>query len=573
MPKIIKPSFIIESNIDGEQILREIELYARNCYKSEEKIGDFEQTKSFVSKLMHTLKHRGIADHHVITVRLIVDRGCCYDDETEVLTRKGWKKFSNLGMRDELACMSDFGELLWEHPSEIQSYDYDGDMLRFETTSIDLLVTPNHNMWTFDYDKRSKESRIWKFLPAENLKNNRYGFVKNVKVWNGVRTNFVIPKHPTKHIQFPEISLTENQSDALFELLGFWITDGSYNKGVKGGSSIIISQSKPSRCERIEYLCSILPFRWRRDDKNNQYHIDNLRLMNFVSGLFGINAKTFTARVPQVIKESSVEQIQRFIDGVVGGDGNVHKKNNHVVVYTSSYLFAGDLQDLFLKLGLSANIRTITPRNRKEICGAGVKSHNVSYVVSVHGKKRSEITILDKGCAYQFGNVIPYSGKIWCATVPYHRLYIRRNGKTVWCGNSHEVVRHRIAAYLQESTRYCDYSKAGEIQVIDISEHLTEEQLVEWWEAMVDAERHYNNLRAKGARPECARSVLPNSLKTEIIMTLNLTSWRNFFIQRAANKGAHGQMREVAVPLLLEFQKRIPVIFDDIVPVPIKKSV
>jgi thymidylate synthase (FAD) len=132
-------------------------------------------------------------------------------------------------------------------------------------------------------------------------------------------------------------------------------------------------------------------------------------------------------------------------------------------------------------------------------------------------------------------------------------------------GISHEVVRHRIAAYLQESTRYCDYITAGKIQVIDIGDHMTEEQYEEWWLAMCDAERHYNNLRHMGCAPEIARSVLPNSLKTEIIMTMDLTAWRNFFVKRTSS-AAHPQMREIAIPLLEHFKKNLPVIFDDIEP-------
>jgi len=130
-------------------------------------------------------------------------------------------------------------------------------------------------------------------------------------------------------------------------------------------------------------------------------------------------------------------------------------------------------------------------------------------------------------------------------------------------GVSHELVRHRIAAYLQESTRYCDYAKAGEIQVIDIRPHMTEEQYAEWWESMCDAELHYNKLRAMGCRPEIARSVLPNSLKTEVVTTFDLTAWRNFF-QKRTQVRAHPQMREVAVPLLREMRARLPIIFEDL---------
>ncbi len=138
-------------------------------------------------------------------------------------------------------------------------------------------------------------------------------------------------------------------------------------------------------------------------------------------------------------------------------------------------------------------------------------------------------------------------------------------------GVTHEIVRHRIGSYSQESTRYCNYTKskfAGEITVIDPSfwkkeGRENEKKYWVWKEAIKAAEKAYLELIELGASPQEARSVLPNSLKTEIIMTLNLRSWRNFFELRTA-KGAHPQIREIAIPLLEEFKKLIPVIFDDI---------
>lgn len=139
-------------------------------------------------------------------------------------------------------------------------------------------------------------------------------------------------------------------------------------------------------------------------------------------------------------------------------------------------------------------------------------------------------------------------------------------------GVSHEIVRHRIASYSQESTRYCNYSKdkfGSEITVIEPcfwnsgSEPDKEKRAV-WEEAMRSAEKAYFKLIELGASPQEARSVLPNSLKTEIVMTMNLREWRHFFKLRTADS-AHPQMRELAIPLLAEFKKRIPVIFDDIV--------
>jgi len=130
-------------------------------------------------------------------------------------------------------------------------------------------------------------------------------------------------------------------------------------------------------------------------------------------------------------------------------------------------------------------------------------------------------------------------------------------------GVAHEIVRHRLAAYSQESTRYCNYRSRG-IQVIEpffFAEDRAKYQI--WQEAMAACEKAYNTLIETGASPQEARSVLPNSLKTEIVITYNLREWRHFFTLRCS-KRAHPQMREITIPLLREFQRLIPAIFDDI---------
>lgn len=134
-------------------------------------------------------------------------------------------------------------------------------------------------------------------------------------------------------------------------------------------------------------------------------------------------------------------------------------------------------------------------------------------------------------------------------------------------GVSHEIVRHRLASYCQESTRYCNYSKDSfdsEITVIEPL-FLTPDTFGydEWKEACQTAEGAYFNLLEWGCTPQEARAVLPNSLKTEVVMTANLREWRHFFRLRCA-KAAHPQMREIAIPLCKELQKKLPIIFDDV---------
>ena len=134
-------------------------------------------------------------------------------------------------------------------------------------------------------------------------------------------------------------------------------------------------------------------------------------------------------------------------------------------------------------------------------------------------------------------------------------------------GVSHELVRHRMASFAQESTRYCNYSDdkfESQITVIEPC-YLKNgtEAYGEWFNAMVEAEYRYFNLLGLGLSPQEARAVLPNSLKTEVVMTANYREWRHIFDLRC-NRAAHPQMRELMLPLLKDLHERIPVIFDDI---------
>lgn len=138
-------------------------------------------------------------------------------------------------------------------------------------------------------------------------------------------------------------------------------------------------------------------------------------------------------------------------------------------------------------------------------------------------------------------------------------------------GISHELVRHRLASFAQESTRYCNYSKddfGSEITFI-IPEYLDYKSAGwnTWKETMKTCEDSYFKLLDIGLTPQEARAVLPNSLKTEVVMTANLREWRHFFKLRALGTAGkpHPQMLEVTVPLLEDFKQMIPVVFDDLV--------
>ena len=207
----------------------------------------------------------------------------------------------------------------------------------------------------------------------------------------------------------------------------------------------------------------------------------------------------------------------------------------------------------------------------------------------------------DKG-AEKFVRMIVKSG---------HEAMLEHVGMTVKFivdrGISHELVRHRIASFAQESTRYCNYSQdrfENEITVIEpvfFMDILKEKRIdcqnlsdtsfanidpnstitkfpitnsheiayYRWYDSCKNAEFNYFSMLKNGCTPQEARSVLPTSLKTEIIMTANMREWRHFLMLRAeGTTGApHPQMLEVTVPLLNELRMKLPALFDDIIPI------
>ena len=141
-------------------------------------------------------------------------------------------------------------------------------------------------------------------------------------------------------------------------------------------------------------------------------------------------------------------------------------------------------------------------------------------------------------------------------------------------GVSHEIVRHRLASYSQESTRYCNYTSdkfSNQISCIDpatgfgydLDGEADRKKWEIWKAAMEDAERHYLALVSAGAKPEEARAVLPNALKTEIVMTMDLREWRHFLRLRTSRR-AHPQIAEIARMIQAEFVQRYPVFFEDL---------
>lgn len=208
---------------------------------------------------------------------------------------------------------------------------------------------------------------------------------------------------------------------------------------------------------------------------------------------------------------------------------------------------------------ISANVKIITPADGKTILKRLEQCGRVCY--------KSQAKVTEDSHKKFVQNIISRGHEAVLEHCSFTVKFICDRGV------SHEIVRHRLASYCQESTRYCNYSKnsfGNQITVIrpcyfdtgtrDQSNSLVYE---EWKTACEKAERSYFKLIEMGATPQEARAVLPNSLKTEVVMTANIREWRHFLKLRCS-KAAHPQMREVALMLLEKAHDHTPILFDDI---------
>lgn len=204
-------------------------------------------------------------------------------------------------------------------------------------------------------------------------------------------------------------------------------------------------------------------------------------------------------------------------------------------------------------------MKIISPSHKIE---TPIDREDIYYKLELYGRNayKSEDRITEDSAAKFLASIIKRGHESVLEHVSLTVRFICDRGVT------HEIVRHRLVSYTQESTRYCNYFGRG-IQFIKPCfwqlDDTTVDQYELWKEAMKVAEQAYSTLIEMGATPEQARSVLPNSLKTEIICTANIREWRHILRLRTS-KAAHPQMRELMAPLLLELQEKLPVLFGDI---------
>ena len=365
----------------------------------------------------------------------------CYDYETEVMTRQGWKYWPDVVATDELACQVD-GRLEYHVPHRLHCYPYVGELCGVDTGRIRYLVTPNHRVWVRSFHKTA----TYHFEDADRVKNFRKvqsgGFLPYVGDTESVfRLPRVAVSHSPKQVAK---STTLNIVDTIdiddwAEFMGWWLGEGSscYHESNGDGHVLYrarISQSltaNPENYAQIELLLARLPFKTYKDKDNCGFTIPGKQLTAYLRQFGGSHER----RIPEALLRSRVSARRRLFESLLLAEGRRDRRGVRTQFCTTSSQLATDFQRLAFSLGYSTQY-TWEPDDREQ------SNHGGAHIIHVH--KLNEHQVFTKRSPSQggYGDHYrqAYNDNVYCATVPGGLLYVRRqNGIGHWSGNSGKV--------------------------------------------------------------------------------------------------------------------------------------
>ena len=353
----------------------------------------------------------------------IAEMGNCFDKETEILTDSGWKKFADLDQTEFVATLNPETQEIEYHKPVSYTKKKERYMNYFKNYhSLDLAVTNNHTMYVELQDGKM-HLKNFEDLP-------KYSWIKQSGgIWNGEEIEtYTIPETFIGVNAFKS-KISEAiivDADAWLSFLGWFITDGS----ICNGTAVRITQSFNNASKRkiIEDIFDLLPFDVKRYKED--YIINSVHLARYLKILCP------DKNIPTFIFDLSSRQIRLFLDAFWLGDGWRHKTTKYYI--TPKKESADDLQELIMKCGGYAVIQKRDPLliNRKKPAMIGnqeVISKNPYYIIT-EGQHRMGMIKKDTVERRE------YNDFAYCLTVKNHIIYVRRNGRPMWCGNTGFVV-------------------------------------------------------------------------------------------------------------------------------------
>jgi hypothetical protein len=330
----------------------------------------------------------------------------CFSDDTEILTKDGWKLFPDLLENDEVATLNkETNYLEYEIPEKIHEYDHDGDMIFAESRYINQLTTPDHRMWV-----RKNHKDNFEFIEAKDC--NPWVSFQSTANWKGNKiTSMKIGKYKIN-------------GDIFIQFMAWWLAEGHVRTGLYCYQSII-TQKEGATSDEIRSIIKKLPFIFIENKKDQIINFTTKdRDLHEYLKQFG---KSYDKFIPEIIKQSSKKQIQLFLETYIKADGGSYacskiykgkSYNDIVAVNTVSDKLADDLFEIVLKAGHRPQKRWHHSHHAFNEKGC--------WMIRV-GKKLNQMRAA--------WSIIEYKGKVYCVTTKNGVVFTRRDGKMTLSGN------------------------------------------------------------------------------------------------------------------------------------------
>jgi hypothetical protein len=365
--------------------------------------------------------------------------GGCYDEDTDVLTDNGWKKFKEINqIADRVATLNlKTDELEYQLPLAYQHYYYEGVMYEITGKGVNLLVTPDHQLLyrRNTKSKKQKEFRlqgIKEVYLKERVLNYPSIELKKNCIWNNIVDNdvFVLPAYKTSVLSSKNRVFFRTKKERVFNMsdwltfLGYYLSEGC----TKDGDVSIFQHVESPTFNKIKDVVGRLGLNYNisiRKDRNNNARIRffDVQISSYLSQL----GKSEDKFVPREFLNLNREYLEILMRSLMEGDGSLN--NGKFRRYsTISQRLANDVSEILVKLGYGVSISKVKQRDTI-VDGRNIHRHPFGYEVYV-----SQTNLTPEISSKQIRRV-DYKGFVYCCTVPNSTLLVRRKGKIVWCGN------------------------------------------------------------------------------------------------------------------------------------------
>jgi deoxycytidine triphosphate deaminase len=329
----------------------------------------------------------------------------CFSADTEILTRNGWQTLDRVLIGTEVLTMNDEGIAEWQRVERFQAYPYKGDMLHFDGRSVDLLVTPDHQLYVdLRSNSRRNEWKGWHRKKAGEVFGKHNHRMSRQIVWQGTDIGDQV-----------EIGDQVYDTNTFLNFFGVYLGDGSCYVNKRG---YVIKLAALNECGYNRCRDLILAMGHKPNYDGRSWCFFSKSLYEFLHPLGHAQDKY----IPRWVKDLPRYRLEHLLNGLMAADGNEQTRT----YTTASQRLADDVQEIMFKVGTAAIVRKV-----------GVVQGNFKGSLPIF-KVRQAVKHLTPKIAPSRHKRVPYSGMVYDVTVPNHIIFVRRNGKAVWSGNCWE---------------------------------------------------------------------------------------------------------------------------------------